>query len=298
VVHLHSSKAGFLGRLACRILEFKPVIYTPHCASFLRTDIGPGKRRIYRFLEGLGGLFGGRVVGCGPSEGELYRKLGKNTAFVSNGVDPGKGSSHRPGQRTLISFAGIASLQKDPALFNAIAALCAEEARKRGFSFCWIGGGPLEGELDRNLLSLTGWKDPGELEELLEKTAVYLSCSAWEGLPYGVLEGMKASCPLLLRNVPGNRDLVVPGENGWLFDSPEEGAGRLASMLEDRAGLAAMGKRSREILEKGFTLTQMGEGYRRVYAQAAAGGIQSNTLRSSVPSGRAEAAEGGKGAAG
>ena len=34
-VHLHSSKSGFLGRIACRLLGIKNVFYTPHGAPFL-----------------------------------------------------------------------------------------------------------------------------------------------------------------------------------------------------------------------------------------------------------------------
>jgi len=34
-VHLHSSKSGLLGRLACKMLDIKNVFYTPHGAPFL-----------------------------------------------------------------------------------------------------------------------------------------------------------------------------------------------------------------------------------------------------------------------
>src|ERR1700749_1387375 len=37
-VHLHSSKAGFLGRVAIFFLKNKKVIYTPNGAYFLKTD--------------------------------------------------------------------------------------------------------------------------------------------------------------------------------------------------------------------------------------------------------------------
>jgi glycosyltransferase involved in cell wall biosynthesis len=282
VIHLHSSKAGFLGRLAARITGIKAVIYTPHCGAFLRTDIGRGKRRLYRFFERLGGLFGGRLVGCGPSEADLYRGLGamyKNACYVSNGVAPRQSSDQSaclpnpagpglPGKRGLISFAGIASFQKDPALWSAVAAGCAAEAKHEGFEFYWIGDGPESAEIDRNCVTLTGWKSPEAVAELLEKTAVYLSCSAWEGLPYGVLEAMNCGCALLLRNVPGNRDLVVSGENGRLFETKEEAVSLLKKMLADSRGTAEMGKKSRMILEKDFSLEQMGEGYRRIYGQA------------------------------
>ena len=267
-VHLHSSKAGFLGRLACRVLGIKTVFYTPHCGAFLRTDIGFLKRTLYRVLEWLGGCFGGRVVGCGPSEGEIYKKLGRNTTYVSNGVAIRNDQSVMGNvqlTRNLISFAGIASFQKDPALWNAVAAACAGSSREAGFSFYWIGDGPEAGKLDSNYVVLTGWKTAEEVDALLEKTAIYFSASAWEGLPYGVLEAMSAGCALLLRDVPGNRDLVIAGENGWLFNSASEAAERLGVMLKDKTLLAAMGKRSREIAAQSFSLKQMGDGYRRLY---------------------------------
>jgi len=279
VVHLHSSKAGFLGRLACRILGIKAVIYTPHCGAFLRTDISSLKQKVYRFFEWLGGCFGGRVVGCGPSEGELYKKLGKNTTYVSNGVklkeetdanSTGKEKQSYFVQRCLVAFTGIASFQKDPALWSAVAAACNSVAKQEGFSFCWVGDGPLAGELDRECVDLSGWKTAKEVEDLLEKTAVYFSASAWEGLPYGVLEAMNCGCALLLRNVPGNRELVVSGENGWLFDTREEAVSRLTAMLKDREELSLMGKRSREILEQGYSSKQMGDRYRRIYNALAA----------------------------
>jgi len=267
VIHLHSSKAGFLGRLACRILGIKAVLYTPHCGAFLRADSGIFKRKVYYFFEWLGGKLGGRVVGCGPSERELYKKLGKNTAYVSNGVAL-KENIKSDDSRNLIAFTGIASNQKAPALWNSVACNCADIARKEGFSFYWIGDGPLAHEFNKDAVTLTGWKTAEEVEALLEKTAVYFSASSWEGLPYGVLEAMNFSCALILRNVPGNRELVISGENGWLFETHEEAVNRLITVLKNKTLLLAMGKKSRSILEQNYTLKQMGEGYRSLYVKA------------------------------
>ena len=264
VVHLHSSKAGFIGRFVCLVLGIKAVVYTPHCGAFLRTDISPFKRNLYRVLEWLGGLFGGRVVGCGPSEGELYKKLGRNTTFVSNGVAY-KDIEISEKDRKLISFTGIASLQKDPATWSAIASACAKTAAEKGFTFCWIGNGPEAGELKRDFIDFTGWISPNEVEKLHERTAVFLSASAWEGLPYGVLEAMSSGCALLLRNIPGHRDLVIPGENGWLFNTYEEAVKLLTEMVKNRACLAEMGRKNIEIVREKFSLKQMGEGYRKIY---------------------------------
>ncbi|MDR0389938.1 MAG: glycosyltransferase, partial [Spirochaetaceae bacterium] len=111
ILHLHSSKAGFLGRIAAFVLRKKQVIYTPHGASFIRTDVSPVKRRIFRFLERVGALFGGRVVGCGKSEAELYRGLGggREALWVYNGVVPS--ALKKAPDAGLVVFAGIASRQ-------------------------------------------------------------------------------------------------------------------------------------------------------------------------------------------
>ena len=269
VVHLHSSKAGFLGRLACCMLGKKAVIYTPHCGAFLRTDIDSFKRSLYRFFEKLGGLFGGRVVGCGPGEGALYKKLSRNVTYVSNGVSINNEQKiNSMENRNLIAFTGIASFQKDPVLWNSVAAACYTFSKTEGFSFCWIGDGPLAEKLDHDKINVTGWKNSDDVIQLLGRTAVYFSASAWEGLPYGVLEAMNTGCALLLRNVPGNRELVIPGENGYLFDTPEEAVGYLEKILKDRNALAVMGKKSFQILQKDYSIKQMGEGYRKVYNEA------------------------------
>jgi glycosyltransferase involved in cell wall biosynthesis len=77
---------------------------------------------------------------------------------------------------------------------------------------------------------------------------------------------MNKSCALLLRDVPGNRDLVVSGENGYLFRDRAEGTALLKAMLEDPEKTAAMGRRSREMAEQDYSAEKMGAGYRTIYA--------------------------------
>ncbi|MFS8630836.1 MAG: glycosyltransferase, partial [Bacillales bacterium] len=49
LIHLHSSKAGVLGRLANSLLfsNKKQIFYTPHGYSFLRLDVSATKRKLY-----------------------------------------------------------------------------------------------------------------------------------------------------------------------------------------------------------------------------------------------------------
>ncbi len=84
-VHLHSSKSGFLGRLACKMAGIKTVVYTPNGAPFL---VGSNRfiNYVYKQLERLGSVFGGQVVCCSPSECEAYQALGIDAMNINNGV--------------------------------------------------------------------------------------------------------------------------------------------------------------------------------------------------------------------
>ncbi|MDR1073992.1 MAG: glycosyltransferase, partial [Treponema sp.] len=204
IVHLHSSKAGFLGRLACKILGIKKVIYTPHGASFIRTDIGFFNRWFYQFLEKLGGKFGGIIVACGRSEAELYKNMADQVIVISNGVPITRSVEEKfvalqnPEEETIVMFTGIANVQKNPELFNAIAASLS------GVRFYWVGDGPLRSKLVSPNITVTGWKDKDTVNGCLDRCLVYLATSKWEGLPYGVVEAMASGCALLVSDVYGN----------------------------------------------------------------------------------------------
>jgi glycosyltransferase involved in cell wall biosynthesis len=263
VVHLHSSKAGFLGRLACRLLGLKNVIYTPHGASFIRTDIGNSQRWFFRALEKLGGSFCGTVVGCGESEAALYSSLGKKALFVANGVPITPLAQTE--SRDLITFAGIASIQKNPGLFNKIAASISAP-------FAWVGDGPRRAALASPNIAVIGWADKATLNSYLSRTLVYLSAALWEGLPFGVIEAMDAGCALLLHDVPGNRDLVRQGENGYLFQDEAEAIALLKKLLGNREATLSMGRKSHELAESEYSVEKMGEGYRNIYEKIGGGG--------------------------
>lgn len=259
VIHLHSSKAGFLGRAACRLLGIKNVIYTPHCPAFIRTDISQKKINMYRNLEKIGNSFGGRVVGCGETEAKLYREMGIDAEWVSNGVEPRPYS--KKSNPTLITFVGIINEQKNPDLFNHIAEAFTEE----NVNFLWVGDGEQRAKLTSKNIKITGWVSKTEVENYLKDTLIYLSTSSWEGLPFGVLEAMNISCALLLTDVPGNCDLVKYGENGYLFSEEAEAISLLKKMLADYKAALEMGESSRMLIAEDFSLTQMGKGYEAIY---------------------------------
>ncbi len=246
VVHCHSSRAGFIGRLS-RLVGGRRVLYSPHCYGFLSEEFSRFKRAcIYLTEKMLARVPGATTVACGDSEYRLARRLGGRALMVRNGCAPMSAGNQRkgtgaPGAVRVIG-AGRDSLQKDPGLFLDVAS----RFPGSGVSFTWVG--PL-----RKGGVATGWVSRDVAQSIIAEGDVFLMTSRWEGLPVVGLEAMSVGMPLVVRNVPGARDLVVDGVNGYLFDSPDEAASHVARLMGDAGLREDMGRESRIRFETLFS---------------------------------------------
>ncbi|MBS1573690.1 MAG: glycosyltransferase [Bacteroidetes bacterium] len=273
-VHLHSSKSGFLGRLAGRMAGIRNVIYTPHGASFLS-----GKnilvRTFYRQLEKLGSTLGGKIVCCSESEFEAFKKIGIKASFINNGVSISNKKSkpfEKDKNRFTIVTSGRIVSQKNPALFNEIAHYFQELSQ---FEFVWIGDGDERGFLASDNIKVTGWQNEAEVRNMIENCDVYLSTSQYEGLSFTALHALSYNKPVLLSNCVGNRDVVIPGMNGDLFDNKDQAISMILKYYNNKDMLSVMGEYSRELCEQEFDRDNNYTGYRDIY-KVIPGGIGFN----------------------
>jgi glycosyltransferase involved in cell wall biosynthesis len=90
VVHAHSSKAGFLARLAGRLAGAPAVVYTPNAFSFLG-DPGAVRSRVYFALERFAARFTDVLIACSPSEARAAERLlpRERIRVIPNAVDVG-----------------------------------------------------------------------------------------------------------------------------------------------------------------------------------------------------------------
>ncbi|MTG96572.1 MULTISPECIES: glycosyltransferase [Myroides] len=223
VVHLHSSKAGVIGRWATTFMvKRKAIYYTPHGYSFLRLDISPLKRKIFYNIEKFTQLlFGGTTIACGDTEYNIARKIGKSM-LVRNGINLDKLSKYyipKINNTNTITIGTIGRImpQKNPQLFNQIA----ETFPK--YRFIWIGDGDQKELLTASNIIVTGWiHNQTDLYDSLNSLDVYIQTSLWEGLPIAVLEAMAFHKPIVATNVIGNKDIVQDSINGYLFEKVED----------------------------------------------------------------------------
>jgi glycosyltransferase involved in cell wall biosynthesis len=81
---------------------------------------------------------------------------------------------------------------------------------------------------------------------------LYVAATHSDGTSISLLEAMACGCPVLVSDIPGNREWVTPGENGWLF--PVDDANALAQAIlqaiEQRDRLVEMGRAARRLVEQ------------------------------------------------
>jgi glycosyltransferase involved in cell wall biosynthesis len=125
-----------------------------------------------------------------------------------------------PAEAIVIGSVGRLTEQKGYRYFVEAAAHVL--ARLPEARFLLIGDGELAGELNEQAqrLSIAGrliFTGPRrDVEELLPCLDLFVSSSLWEGLPTVILEGMASGVPVVATDIPGTRELVRPGETGWL----------------------------------------------------------------------------------
>ncbi|MGO4912427.1 glycosyltransferase [Leeuwenhoekiella sp. W20_SRS_FM14] len=242
VLHLHSSKAGILGRLAfLATYRFNTKLYyTPHGYSFLRKDISSFKRFVFLTIEFLSQkLTGGTIIACGDTELHYSKKIGPSL-LVRNGINFDSAPQQLP-QRSItvnkIGILGRITYARNPSLFNDIA------LQNPNLNFIWIGDGELRALLTAPNIEITGWfKDRSEGLCVLETIDVYLQTSLWEGLPIALLEAAARKLPIIATAIIGNKDIIANGKNGFLFKDASEFSNTIAKLTtaqdRDRIGKA------------------------------------------------------------
>lgn len=231
IIHLHSSIAGGLGRLAFRGKR-NTVLYTPH--GYAHILMGSGiKSKVYFLFEKLLGRTNHITLTCCPSEDEEAKKLCKRTAYIETGVNLRDLSEALDSiqaikaDRFTVFSLGRICVQKQPGLFNRIAELV-PEAR-----FLWIGDGELRSQLTAPNIEVTGWKPRYEALAIAKGADAFVLCSLGEAIAMSLIENMYMKKLCLVSNVMGNKSVIHDGVNGYVCDTAEEYAARIRDAMRE-----------------------------------------------------------------
>lgn len=116
-------------------------------------------------------------------------------------------------------------------------------------------------------LNFPGWVRGEEKEDLLIKSDIFFLPSYTEGMPMSILDAMGYGLPIVSTNVGGIPKLVKEGSNGKLYE-PGDAKGMVEGikvLLENKEQRLEFGKKSREIIEEGYSLERHLEKIAGVY---------------------------------
>ena len=261
IVHMHSSKAGAVGRIAISAKNRK-LIYNPHGFSFLKQDDSKMKRFIYKAIEKILTFRKCTIVGCSQGEYEEAKKLSKNSICINNGINIEKLKEETQGlepkeidyKNLKVCTSGRIGYQKNPELFNGIA------EKLPNIKFTWIGDGELRDKLTSKNITITGLKERKEVLKILNDNDIFILTSLWEGLPISLLEAMYMKKLCIVSNCIGNRDVIKNGKNGYIADTVKE----YVKEIVDFNKFDLMEKAKQDIINK-YNLENMINKYTNLY---------------------------------
>ena len=112
----------------------------------------------------------------------------------------------------------------------------------------------------------------GDIDPLLASFRVYVFPSFHEGLPYSILEAMRAACPIVSTAVGGIPEVLEHGREALLVAPGDaEGlAGAIERLLTDPTGARALARAARARFERDHRLDRMASDVLRVFAESGA----------------------------
>lgn len=113
-------------------------------------------------------------------------------------------------------------------------------------------------------VSLPGQVGQGDLPRYYSMADLYVSASHIDGSSVSLMEALASGVPALVSDIPGNREWVEPGVNGWWFKDgdADDLAKTISKAVSQPTKLVDMGKAGRKIAEsradwkKNFALLQ------------------------------------------
>jgi glycosyltransferase involved in cell wall biosynthesis len=250
VVHTHTAKAGFLGRVAARLARVPVIVHTYH-GHVLRGYFGPMKTAFYRGLEKALGSASTALVavsdavkrdlvdlGVAPAAKIRVIRLGLPLEELAGSLPRGvlRRAAAVPDAAPLVGIVGRLAPIKDVGVFIEAAAILRKTHPNVHFAI--VGDGEeraaLEGLSHRlglaDRIHFYGWRR--DMAGVYGDLDLVVNCSRNEGTPVALIEALAARRPVVATRVGGTPDVLEQGAHGTLVPPGD------AQALAEAMGLA------------------------------------------------------------
>ncbi len=277
VAHLHSSKAGILGRWAAWLAGVPIVVHTYHGFGF-HDHQHPLARGFLAWIERISGWVTTQLVYVSKKNLEYAGRwkihAQRAPVLIRSGVNlfdlDRMGAQDRLDKRRELGLAAdalivatVANLkrQKNPEAFIELAARFEHFRPTPVFLFLggWEGGGAREDIFSNgpSNLKYLGWRK--DAAKILKAGDIYVLTSLWEGLPRSAVEALRLGLPVVSYASDGIAEIVKDSENGFLapphdLDRLEQ---RLRELIENPRLRQAMSLKAKASISSEFDINIM-----------------------------------------
>ncbi|MBI1260844.1 MAG: glycosyltransferase [Rhizobiales bacterium] len=243
IIHLHSSFAGFVGRLTRNTRE-TPIVYCARGWAFAM-DISKIKKNAYALIERLLALRTDAIINISENEADLSRWAGipqDKCHTIYNGIKDAAWEP-LPENRRACRLLFVGRYDKQKGIDHLLSAM--KTLSREGFSLRTIGGSiigkPLIDDFPEEIIDL-GWQDSATVQTEMNAADAIIIPSRWEGFGFVAAEAMRAGRPVVASNVGGLSEIVIDGVTGVLCrpDASEaliEGVRRLSNLNARELGI-------------------------------------------------------------
>ena len=258
IVHLHSSKAGVLGRM---IFPKSKILYTVHGFDSVRIA-----HRRFLPIEKILQKRCSAIVGVSQYDERNLRaeNITHNVRVVYNGIHklPSLLKDNLPNNvnyRSRVICIARLSPPKNIKLFLQVA------ERLPNYLFVWIGNQQVyEGDCPDNVIFMGNIPNAGAYIEFAD---VFFLPSNYEGLPIVILEALSFGKPVVASNVGGISE-ILDGKNGFAVDNnAEKMADKITSVLENKELYNKVCDNALKTYYDKFTVKEMVKNYMKIYTE-------------------------------
>ena len=268
IIHTHTAKAGFLGRLASLVSLQKSVrVHTFH-GHLLNGYFGTFKRLLVVTAEKILAMFTDQLLAVGDKVRQdlLNAGIGKKEKFGL--MPPGLVTNKLPAKDESLKSFGLSNSRLQCAFIGRVTQIkrpdrfldVVSEVKKRGIDLDFFMAG--DGELlegcrkrisEQDLpVTVLGWQS--DIEKVLSAADIVVLTSDNEGTPLSLIQAGMAGLPVVTTNVGSVPEVVLDGVTGIITDLVvQEIANALEKLATDKALRERLGLAAQE-----FTLANFG----------------------------------------
>lgn len=270
ILHVHSSKAGFIGRITGEILNI-PTVYTVHGWSFTNPNLGWFQRKILIIIEKFMRRCTKYYIFVSKFDYNTAKQLkimtSNNGEVIYNGVKDPKRNKKKVSNPETIKIVMIARFSQQKDQITLIRAL--KLLNCSSYKTLFVGDGPtmadsmkIADELKlRDEIDFLGFQR--NVGMFLEQSDVCVLSTNYEGLPISLIEAMSYGLPIVATNVGGNSELIKDGVNGYLTDGSAQDLADKIKLVT--SNIATLGNESYKRFIEQFQIETMLNAINHVY---------------------------------